>query len=561
MEKVEMNDIVNLAKNRGFVYAGSEIYGGLANAWDYGPYGAMMKENIKNLWIKEFVQKKDDMVLLDSAILMNPQIWVASGHVGGFSDPLIDDKNTKERFRADKLLEWLIDEYINSEKWGLKTSFDNIGTDINNIWNHIARADWSHLEFLKKMDYSKALYDLWILDRDITHIFEITEDSNGKCKLSSIKLDWDYSYRDEISTSFYKAYFYLKYWVTNLIPESWPLELQSKVMIWEKVKNPNTWNPWDWTEAKKFNLMFRTSQGVTEDSSATIYLRPETAQGIFVNFANIARTSRKKIPFGVAQVGKAFRNEITPGNFIFRTREFEQMEIEYFCEPWKDLEEHAKWKQDCMNFLTKKIGLKEDSLKFRDHDKDELSHYSNATTDIEFKFPFGWGELWGIADRTDFDLKAHMRESKQDMSYFDPVNNKKYIPYVIEPSVWLTRLFLATMIDAYTTDGEGEDTRTYLKLDPKIAPIKVGVLPVVKKISDIAKPIFQQLSEDFVCEYDDVGSIGKRYARFDEIGTPFCITIDSENYEAWKVTIRYRDSMEQELVEISNLKDFLRKYL
>ncbi|NUJ97904.1 glycine--tRNA ligase [Candidatus Gracilibacteria bacterium] len=354
---------------------------------------------------------------------------------------------------------------------------------------------------------------------------------------------------------------YNKYGIENLIPESWPLELQSKVMIGEKVKNPNTGNPGDWTEAKKFNLMFRTSQGVTEDSSATIYLRPETAQGIFVNFANIARTSRKKIPFGVAQVGKAFRNEITPGNFIFRTREFEQMEIEYFCEPGKDLEEHAKWKQDCMNFLTQKIGLKEDSLKFRDHDKDELSHYSNATTDIEFKFPFGWGELWGIADRTDFDLKAHMRESKQDMSYFDSVNNKKYIPYVIEPSVGLTRLFLTTMIDAYTTDGEGEEARTYLKLDPKIAPVKVGVLPVVKKISDIAKPIFQQLSEDFVCEYDDVGSIGKRYARFDEIGTPFCVTIDSENYDNGKVTIRYRDSMKQELVEISKLNEFIRKFL
>lgn len=476
MKKIEMNDIVNLAKNRGFVYAGSEIYGGLANAWDYGPYGAMMKENIKNLWIKEFVQKKDDMVLLDSAILMNPQIWVASGHVGGFSDPLIDDKNTKERFRADKLLETWIDE--KSKSW------------------------WDIRTYLKE-----------------------------------------------------------KYNIENLLPESWSLGKQTEVMQWEKVINPNTWKPWDWTEAKKFNLMFRTSQGVTEDSSATIYLRPETAQGIFVNFANIARTSRKKIPFGVAQVGKAFRNEITPWNFIFRTREFEQMEIEYFCEPWKDLEEHAKWKQDCMNFLTQKIGLKEDSLKFRDHDKDELSHYSNATTDIEFKFPFGWGELWGIADRTDFDLKAHMRESKQDMSYFDPVNNKKYIPYVIEPSVGLTRLFLATMIDAYTTDGEGEEARTYLKLDPKIAPVKVWVLPVVKKISDIAKPIFEKLSEDFVCEYDDVGSIGKRYARFDEIGTPFCITIDSENYNAGKVTVRHRDSREQELVEISKLNEFIRKSL
>jgi len=332
-------------------------------------------------------------------------------------------------------------------------------------------------------------------------------------------------------------------------------------MVGENVKNPDTGEVWDWTDIKKFNLMFKTFQWVTEDSSATVYMRPETAQGIFVNFANILRTSRRKIPFWVAQVGKAFRNEITPGNFIFRTREFEQMEIEYFCEPWKDLEEHAKWKQDCMNFLNNTLWIKNDSLRFRDHEADELSHYSNATTDIEFKFPFGWWELWWIADRTDFDLKAHMAESKQDLSYFDPVNNRKFIPYVIEPSVWLTRLFLATMIDAYTIEEKDEETRTYLKFDPKVAPIKVWVLPVVKKISDIAKPIYDQLSEDFVCEYDDVASVGKRYARFDEIGTPFCVTIDSENYEKWMVTVRYRDSMEQELVEISKLNEFLREKL
>lgn len=468
MSNFNMKDIVNLSQNRWFVFQGSEIYGGLANSWDYGPYGSLLKENIKNLWIKEFVQKRPDMMLQDSAILMNPQVWVASGHVWGFSDPLIDDKNTKERFRADKLLEDLIE---NSADSGL--------------------------------------------------------------------------------------YLHDKYAVTNLIPESWSLEKQTEVMRWELVKNPNTWVAWDWTEAKKFNLMFRTSQWVTDDSSATIYLRPETAQGIFVNFANILRSSRRKIPFWVAQVGKAFRNEITPGNFIFRTREFEQMEIEYFCEPGTDLAEHARWKQDCMNFLTNKIGIRPESLKFRDHDADELSHYSNATTDIEFKFPFGWWELWGIADRTDFDLKAHMSESKQDLSYFDPVNNKKYIPYVIEPSVWLTRLFLATLIDAYTIEEKEEETRTYLKLDPKVAPIKVWVLPVVKKISDIAKPIYDQLTEDFVCEYDDVWSVGKRYARFDEIGTPFCVTIDSNNYDEWKVTVRYRDSMEQELVEISKLNEFL----
>lgn len=365
MAHTDMQTLVTFAKTKGFVYPGSDIYGGLANAWDYGPLGAILKENIKNLWIKHFVQKRRDMVLLDAAILMNPQVWVASGHVGGFSDPLIDDKNTKERFRADKLLEDLI------EKMG----------------------------------------------------------ENAKDLLE-------------------------KYTVANLIPESWPLEKQTEVMRGEKVKNPNTNEVGDWSDAKQFNLMFKTSQGVTEDSSATVYLRPETAQGIFVNFAQVARSSRKKLPFGIAQIGKAFRNEITPGNFIFRTREFEQMEIEYFVEAesvavGKHLEYHEKWKQNCHQFLTEIIGIDKANLRMRDHETDELSHYSAATTDIEYHFPFGWGELWGIADRTDYDLKAHMADSRQDLSYFDPYNNTKYIPYVIEPSVGLNRLMLATLADAY----------------------------------------------------------------------------------------------------------------
>lgn len=470
--KVEMKDIVNLSQARGFVYPGSEIYGGLANSWDYGPYGSLLKENIKNLWIKEFVQKKDDMMLLDSSILLNPKVWVASGHVGGFSDPLIDDKNTKERFRADKLLEGLIEEL-----------------------------------------------------------------GDGASRIMS------------------------QYSVSNLIPESWSLEKQTEVMRGEKVKNPNTKEVGDWSDAKKFNLMFRTFQWVTEDSTATVYMRPETAQGIFVDFPNVLRTSRRKIPFGVAQVGKAFRNEITPGNFIFRTREFEQMEIEYFCEPGKDLEVHAQWKNACKNFLVSTLGVKDENLRMRDHDQDELSHYSNATTDIEYKFPFGWGELWGIADRTDFDLKAHMAESKQDMSYFDPVNNRKFVPYVIEPSVGLNRLFLTVMADAYTIEEKDGETRTYLKFAPRVAPIKVWVLPVVKKIWEDAKKVFAQLSEDFVCEYDEVGTIGKRYARFDEIGTPFCVTIDSENFAAGKVTVRERDTMTQEIVDLSELNDYLRKKL
>ena len=470
MQKIEMKDIVNHCQARGFVYQWSENYGWLANYWDYGPYGSLLKENIKNLWIKEFVQKRDDMVLQDSAILMNSQVWVASGHVWGFSDPLIDDKNTKERFRADKLLEDLIES--SSDKW----------------------------EYLKT-----------------------------------------------------------KYWVPNLIPESWDMQKQTEVMRWEQVLNPNTKKPWDWTDVKKFNLMYKTFQWVNEDTASTIYLRPETAQWIFVNFANVLRTSRRKLPFWVAQIGKAFRNEITPGNFIFRTREFEQMEIEYFCEPGTDTEIFEKWKEDCKNFLVNVIWLDENNLRFRDHEKDELSHYSKATTDIEFMFPFGWGELQWIADRTDFDLKSHMTESKQDLTYFDPVNNKKFIPYVIEPSVWLTRLFLAVLTNAYTVDEQNE--RIYLKFEPRVAPIKVAILPVVKKIWDLAKNIYKQLSEDFVCEYDEVWTIWKRYARMDEIWVPFCVTIDSNNYENGDVTVRFRDDMSQQIVKISDLNEFLKPYL
>lgn len=470
MQKIEMKDLVNLCQARGFVYQWSEIYGWLANSWDYGPYGSLLKENIKNLWIKEFVQKRDDMVLQDSAILMNPQVWVASGHVWGFSDPLIDDKNTKERFRADKLLEDLIES--SSDKW----------------------------EYLKT-----------------------------------------------------------KYWVPNLIPESWDMQKQTEVMRWEQVLNPNTKKPWDWTDVKKFNLMYKTFQWVNEDTASTIYLRPETAQWIFVNFANVLRTSRRKLPFWVAQIGKAFRNEITPGNFIFRTREFEQMEIEYFCEPGTDLDIFEKWKENCKNFLVNVIWLDENNLRFRDHEKDELSHYSKATTDIEFMFPFGWWELQWIADRTDFDLKSHMTESKQDLTYFDPVNNKKFIPYVIEPSVWLTRLFLAVLTNSYTVDEQNE--RIYLKFEPRVAPIKVAILPVVKKIWDLAKNIYKQVSEEFVCEYDEVWTIGKRYARMDEIGVPFCVTVDSNNYEDGNVTVRFRDSTEQEIIKISELNDFLREKL
>ena len=470
-----MQTLVTFAKTKGFVYQGSEIYGGLANSWDYAPLGALLKENIKNLWIKNFVQKRRDMVLLDSAILMNPQVWVASGHVGGFSDPLIDDKKTKERFRADKLLEDLIEK---------------MGADAENLKT--------------------------------------------------------------------------KYGVNNLIPESWSLEKQTEVMRGEKVKNPNTGEVGDWSDAKQFNLMFKTSQGVTEDSSATVYLRPETAQGIFVNFSQVARTSRKKVPFGIAQVGKSFRNEITPGNFIFRTREFEQMEIEFFCEPesvapGKHLEWHEFWKKACWDFLVKTIGIAENSLRMRDHEPDELSHYSDATTDIEFQFPFGWGELWGIADRTDFDLRAHMNESKQDLSYFDPYNNTKYVPYVIEPSVGLTRLFLAALTNAYTEIENNEGKRVVMRFSPAIAPIKVAIYPLVKKFANEASELYELLSEHFVCEYDEAGTIGKRYQRSEEMGIPFAIAVEPENYNKGQVTVRFRDSGEQEIVKIENLVAWLKE--
>ena len=510
-----MKHIVDLAKNRWFVFQGSEIYGGLANTWDYGPLGSLLKENLKNLWIREFVQKRPDMVLLDAAILMNPNVWVASGHVGGFSDPLIDDKNTKERFRADKLMENLIQETV---------------------------------QLIHEWEFSKLMPSC----RNDQFQYEIN-------KISSQKNI------DEAIRSVILKFLSQAYEVNNLVPESWTPEQQHAFMVGEKVVNPNTGKPGDWTEIRKFNLMFKTSQGVTEDSSALVYLRPETAQGIFVDFPNIVRTCRRRVPFGVAQVGKAFRNEITPGNFIFRTREFEQMEIEFFCEPGTQLEWHEKWKADCKKFLMDTIGIKEKNLRFREHEKDELSHYSDGTFDIEYDFPsIGFSELQGIASRTDFDLKAHMSESKQDMSYFDPVKNTKYVPYVIEPSIGLTRLFLATLCDAYDTvpDGDEGGERIVLRLKPEVAPVKIAVLPLVKKLNEKAEEVFQMLSKHFMTWYDETGSIGKRYARFDEIGTPWCVTIDFDNsLEKNAVTIRDRDTAEQVIVPIDELVEYFKKQL
>ena len=457
-----MEKIVALCKNRGFVYSGSEIYGGLSNTWDYGPLGVEFKNNVKKAWMKKFVQESPYNVGLDSAILMNPQVWVASGHVGGFSDPLMDCKDCKTRHRADKLIE-------------------DAGGDPNGM--------------------------------TFEQMSEYIRENNIKCP-------------DCGSSNF--------------------------------------------TDIRKFNLMFKTFQGVTEDAKNTVYLRPETAQGIFVNFANIQRTTRRKLPFGVCQVGKAFRNEITPGNFTFRTREFEQMECEFFCKPGTDLEWFAYWKDFCKNWLLS-LGIKEENLRLRDHDPAELAFYSRATTDIEYAFPFtDWGELWGIADRTDYDLGRHMEASKKDLTYFDPETNEHYIPYVIEPSLGCDRVALAFLCEAYDeehlVDAKGkEDIRTVLHLHPALAPFKCAVLPLSKKLGDKAMEIKNELSKYFMVDYDDAGSIGKRYRREDEIGTPYCITVDFQTIGDDKteadncVTVRDRDTMEQVRLPISELVSYIQK--
>ena len=452
-----MDKIVALCKGRGFVYPGSEIYGGLANTWDYGPLGVELKNNIKRAWQKKFVQECPYNVGLDSAILMNPQTWVASGHIGGFSDPLMDCKECKTRHRADKLIE----------------DFD--GTNV---------AGWTNQQML---DY--------INEHDI------------KCPQCGKK---------------------------------------------------------NFTDIRQFNLMFKTFQGVTEDSKSELYLRPETAQGIFVNFNNIQRTTRKKVPFGVGQVGKSFRNEITPGNFIFRVREFEQMELEFFCKPGTDLEWFQYWRSYCRDFLLG-LGVNEEHLRLRDHSPEELCFYSKATTDFEYLFPFGWGELWGIADRTDYDLTQHMKTSGKSMEYFAPETNEKYIPYVIEPSLGVERLFLAIVCEAYDEeeigDGEKSDVRTVMHLHPALAPVKAAILPLTKKLKEPATDLYMKLAKKFNVEYDEAGQIGKRYRRQDEIGTPFCITFDFDSLEDNCVTVRDRDTMAQERVNIDELVAYLEKKL
>ena len=452
-----MEKLVSLCKGRGYIYPGSEIYGGLANSWDYGPLGVELKNNVKKAWMKKFIQERNDSVGLDSAILMNPTVWKAVGHLDSFTDPLIDCKACKTRHRADKLI----------ENWGAENGKDICGDGMSN-----------------------------------EDLIKFIDDHNINC--------------------------------------------------------PNC-GKHEFTDIRQFNLMFKTFQGVTEDSTATIYLRPETCQGIFVNFKNIIRTSRKRVPMGIGQIGKAFRNEITPGNFIFRTREFEQMEYEFFCKPGTDLEWFEYWENYCQKWL-KDLGMKEENIRLRKHAPEELVFYSNGTTDIEFKFPFGWSELWGIADRTDYDLTKHAEFSKQDMSYMDPETNEKFIPYVVEPSLGCDRAMLAFLCNAYDEEEIAEgDVRTVLHLHPALAPYKVAILPLSKKLSEKATEVYDKLSKKFMCDYDETGSIGKRYRREDEIGTPYCVTIDFDTLEDNQVTVRDRDTMEQVRLPIDELEAWIQE--
>lgn len=453
-KNVTMDKLVNLCKTRGFIFAGSEIYGGLANTWDYGPLGVELKNNVKQAWWKKFVRQSPYNIGVDCAILMNPAVWQASGHLGGFSDPLMDCKSCKARHRADKLIE-----------------------DYSAKKEQVNCAGWSDGE-----------------------MENFIKDKNIACPVCGNR---------------------------------------------------------NFTSIRKFNLMFKTFQGVTEDSASTVYLRPETAQGIFVNFKNVQRSMRKKVPFGICQIGKSFRNEITPGNFTFRTREFEQMELEFFCKPGTDLEWFDYWKNYCKKFLLD-LNISEQNLRLRDHEKEELSHYSNATTDFEYNFAFGWGELWGIADRTDFDLKAHQTASGESMDYLDPETNEKYVPYCIEPSLGADRVVLAFLTEAYNEEMlEGGDTRIVMKFHPALSPFKVAVLPLQKKLGDKAREYYEELCKHFTTDYDETGSIGKRYRRQDEIGTPFCITIDFDTLDNNTVTIRDRDTMEQKRMNIEEVISYI----
>ena len=489
--------LVSHCKEYGFVFPSSDIYDGLGAVYDYGQMGVELKNNIKKYWWDSMVLLHENIVGIDSAIFMHPTIWKASGHVDAFNDPLIDNKDSKKRYRADVLIEDQLAKYddkINKEvakaakRFGETFDEAQFRSTNGRVLEHQAKRDALHTRFAKALN-----------DGNLEELRQIIIDEEIVCPISGTK---------------------------------------------------------NWTEVRQFNLMFSTEMGSTSEGAMKIYLRPETAQGIFVNFKNVQRTSRKKVPFGIGQIGKSFRNEITPGNFTFRTREFEQMELEFFCAPGTDLEWHAYWKEYCMNFLLN-LGIRKENLRFRDHSPEELAFYSNATADIEFVFPFGWGELWGIADRTDYDLKQHMEHSGESMEYMDPITNEKYVPYCIEPSLGADRVALAFLVEAYDEEElEGGDTRVVMHLHPALAPIKAAVLPLSKKLDEGATAVYEQLSKKFNCEYDNAGSIGKRYRRQDEIGTPYCITYDFDSAEDNSVTVRDRDTMEQERVKIADLKAY-----
>jgi glycyl-tRNA synthetase len=521
----DMQTLVTFAKTKGFVYQGSEIYGGLANSWDYGPLGILLKENIKNLWMKTFVQKRKDMVLLDAAIMMNPNVWVASGHVGSFSDPLMECKDCHTRHRADKLIEEKEWCSLPDAKWIIIKRFQKAITDLH---GHV---EWS-LKNLKEEGYTEVNK---LTPLEIEYVQEKVNEHKDILSASSDLIE------------------YTK-WLIDL-----DLEKFAEYIVKSTYSCPNCGSR-NWADLQKFNLMLSTHQGTTEDASALVYLRPETAQGIFVNFPNIARSSRKKIPFGVAQAGKAFRNEITPKNFIFRTREFEQIEIEYFCKPGTDAELFQEWLENETIFFTEVLGFKADKVRFVEIPKEGLPHYSKRAGDFEYLFPFGWGEISTLANRTDYDLKAHMAESKQDLSYFDPFDNSKYIPYVIEPSIGLSRLTLAAMCDAYDeVPGEEGTSKTVMRFAPAVAPIKVGIYPLVKKFAPQAGELFAKLSNEFMCDYDEAGTIGKRYQRSEEMGIPYAIAVEPENYDQGQVTVRDRDTGTQEIVKIDELVTWLKK--
>ena len=553
MAKYNLETIVSRAKRKGFVYPNSEIYWGLANAWDFGPYGSLLKKNISDLWVKHFTQERDDVVFMDTAIIAHPTTWQASGHLASFSDALIDDKKTGKRFRADKIIEDFLEKSIDNI---LQTNISNAEKD-NSYWDEL---------------FDLTLEDsLSIFDKEFVYFHNIEK------SIERYKIKWDVlkiarleslkkRYENEITKALkesreaQEAWLMYKFWLTNLSPESWGNEGMKAFIEKYIPNNPETWNPAEWTECRNFNLMLGTNLGPVADESSKVYLRPETCQSLFTDFKAVLDSTRNRIPFGLAQIGKAFRNEITPGQFLYRTREFEQMEIEYFvpADPDKAMAIYNQWKEDCMHYWTKIIGINPENLRFKDHDK--LAHYAAAAVDVEYAYPRGFGEIQGIHNRTNFDLTQHQEHSSKDMQYTDPFTGERYIPRCIEASFGLGRQVMVTMLEFYDEEQlEDWTSRVVIHFPKQLAPIKFAILPLIKKDTDqvqIAEDLFKKLSKICKCEYDDSGAIGKRYRRQDEIWTPYCITIDQQSKEDETVTLRDRDTMEQIRVKIEDLPNY-----